>query len=171
MELWQIDVMGNIKLTSGLVLSVVTGVDDHSRFRVIAKVVARATARPVCDALMEALNTHGIPDQILTDNGRVFTGKLGRKPANMLFDRICLNNGIRHLLTAPYSSPTTTGKIERLHKTMRKSSSPRPASSRSRRLKRPLISGSRTTTTNETTSPSAMSPRSDAWSSPSRLRS
>jgi hypothetical protein len=37
----------------------------------------------------------------------------------VLFDRICLNNGIRHLLTAPYS-PTTTGKIERLHKTMRK---------------------------------------------------
>ena len=37
----------------------------------------------------------------------------------MLFDRICLNNGIRHLLTAPYS-PTTTGKIERLHKTIRK---------------------------------------------------
>jgi hypothetical protein len=33
--------------------------------------------------------------------------------------QICLNNGIRHLLTAPYS-PTTTGKIERLHKTMRK---------------------------------------------------
>lgn len=37
----------------------------------------------------------------------------------MLFDRICPNNGIRHLLTAPYS-PTTTGKIERLHKTMHK---------------------------------------------------
>jgi hypothetical protein len=81
--------------------------------------VARATARPVCDALVEALNSHGIPDQILTDNGKVFTGRLGRRPANVLFDRICLNNGIRHLLTAPYS-PTTTGKIERLHKTMRK---------------------------------------------------
>jgi hypothetical protein len=65
------------------------------------------------------LNTHGIPEQILTDNGKVFTGRLGRRPANVLFDRICLNNGIRHLLTAPYS-PTTTGKIERLHKTMRK---------------------------------------------------
>jgi len=35
------------------------------------------------------------------------------------FDRLCQHNGIRHLLTAPYS-PTTTGKIERLHKTMRK---------------------------------------------------
>jgi hypothetical protein len=36
-----------------------------------------------------------------------------------MFDRICHDNGIRHLLTAPYS-PTTTGKVERLHKTMRK---------------------------------------------------
>ena len=119
MELWQIDVMGSVFLASGVGVSVVTGIDDHSRFCVIAKVVARATARPVCDALMEALHTHGIPEQILTDNGKVFTGRLGRKPANVLFDRICLNNGIRHLLTAPYS-PTTTGKIERLHKTMRK---------------------------------------------------
>jgi transposase InsO family protein len=119
MELWQIDVMGSVFLTSGIGLSIVTGIDDHSRFCVIAKVVARATARPVCDALLEALSTYGIPEQILTDNGKVFTGKLGRKPANVLFDRICLNNGIRHLLTAPYS-PTTSGKIERLHKTMRK---------------------------------------------------
>ena len=118
MELWQVDVMGSV-LADGTGVSVVTGIDDHSRFCVIAKVVARATARPVCDALLEALNRHGIPEQILTDNGKVFTGKLGRKPANVLFDRICLNNGIRHLLTAPYS-PTTTGKIERLHKTMRK---------------------------------------------------
>jgi transposase InsO family protein len=118
MELWQIDVMG-VLLTSGLRVSIVTGIDDHSRFCVIAKVVARATARPVCDALIEALGVHGVPEQILTDNGKVFTGRLARKPANVLFDRICLNNGIRHLLTAPYS-PTTTGKIERLHKTMRK---------------------------------------------------
>jgi hypothetical protein len=35
-----------------------------------------------------------------------------------MFDRICTDNGIKHLLTAPYS-PTTTGKVERLHKTMR----------------------------------------------------
>jgi transposase len=36
MELWQIDVMGNVRLTSGLQLSVVTGVDDHSRFCVMS---------------------------------------------------------------------------------------------------------------------------------------
>jgi transposase InsO family protein len=119
MELWQVDVMGHVKLGTGIRVSVVTGLDDHSRFCVIAKVVARATARPVCDALLEALHTYGIPEQILTDNGKVFTGRLGRKPTNVLFDRICLNNGIRHLLTAPYS-PTTTGKVERFHRTLRK---------------------------------------------------
>lgn len=119
MELWQMDVMGQVFLTDGTKLSVVTGIDDHSRFCVCAKLVIRATARPVCDALVASLKTHGIPDQILTDNGKVFTGKLGRKPAMVLFDRICHENGIRHILTAPYS-PTTTGKIERLHKTMRK---------------------------------------------------
>ena len=37
----------------------------------------------------------------------------------MLFDRICRDNGIRHLLTAP-RSPTTTGKVERWHKTLRR---------------------------------------------------
>jgi transposase len=57
MELWQVDVLGGVQLTNGIGASVVTGIDDHSRFCVIAKVVARATARPVCDALMEALNT------------------------------------------------------------------------------------------------------------------
>ena len=36
----------------------------------------------------------------------------------MLFDRICRDNGIVHRLTAP-ASPTTTGKIERFHRTLR----------------------------------------------------
>jgi transposase InsO family protein len=119
MELWQLDVLSGVRLSDGTQLSVVTGIDDHSRFCVIAKLVARPTAKPVCDALIEGLSRHGAPEQILTDNGKVFTGRLAHKPANVLFDRICLNNGIKHILTAPYS-PTTTGKIERLHKTMRK---------------------------------------------------
>ncbi len=101
-----------------LEVKVVTGIDDHSRFIVCAKVVVRATARPVCQALTGALRRHGVPAQILTDNGKVFTGRFGRGAGPVMFDRICADNGIRHLLTAPYS-PTTTGKVERLHKTMR----------------------------------------------------
>jgi transposase InsO family protein len=118
MELWQMDVVGRFHLADGTEVKVVTGVDDHSRFCVCARVVARATARPVCEALQWALRTHGVPDQLLTDNGKVFTARFGQGPGPVLFDRICANNGIRHLLTAPFS-PTTTGKVERFHKTMR----------------------------------------------------
>jgi hypothetical protein len=81
-------------------------------------VVARATARPTCEALGLALRTYGVPAQILTDNGKVFTGRFGPGTGEVLFDRICRENGIRHLLTAP-RSPTTTGKVERFHKTLR----------------------------------------------------
>ena len=119
MELWQMDIVGAVKLTDGGEASVVTGLDDHSRFCVSAKVVARATAKPVCDALTEAMGRHGVPERLLTDNGKVFTGRFGINPTSeVLFDRICRENGIRHYLTAPYS-PTTTGKVERFHKTLR----------------------------------------------------
>ncbi len=118
MELWQMDVMGGVYLADGTELKAVTGIDDHSRFCVCARLVHRATAKPVCAALAEAMRTHGVPAGVLTDNGMVFTGKFGPGKGLVLFDRICHENGIKHLLTKPFS-PTTTGKIERLHKTMR----------------------------------------------------
>jgi hypothetical protein len=48
----------------------------------------------------------------------VFTGRFNRPPVEALFDRICRENGIQHLLTQP-RSPTTTGKIERFHRAIR----------------------------------------------------
>jgi hypothetical protein len=32
---------------------------------------------PVCDALQQALRSHEVPEQILTDNGKVFTARFG----------------------------------------------------------------------------------------------
>ena len=49
----------------------------------------------------------------------MFIGRFGPGSGEVLFDRICRENGIRHLLTAP-PSPTPTGKVERFHKTIRK---------------------------------------------------
>jgi transposase InsO family protein len=118
MELWQMDVMGGVKIAEGAEASIVTGIDDHSRFCVCARIVARATARPVCDALSEAMRRHGVPEGVLTDNGKVFTARFGPGTGDVLFDKILAANGVRHLLTAPYS-PTTTGKVERFHKTLR----------------------------------------------------
>jgi transposase InsO family protein len=89
------DVMGRVFLTGGEEVKVVTGIDDHSRFIVSAMAVARATARPVCRALTAALARHGVPAQILTDNGKVFTGRFGRGPGPVMSGRICTGNGIR----------------------------------------------------------------------------
>jgi transposase InsO family protein len=119
MELWQMDIVGGVRLVDGSEAKIVSGIDDHSRFVVCARVVARATARPVCDALEHAIAAHGAPEVILTDNGKVFTARFGPGPGPVRFDRICTNNGITHILTAP-RSPTTTGKIERWHKTLRR---------------------------------------------------
>src|SRR5438067_2448064 len=64
------------------------------------------------------MRRHGVADAVLTDKAEVFTGRYGPGKGEVLFDRICRENGIRHLLTAP-RSPTTTGKIERFHKTLK----------------------------------------------------
>ncbi len=118
MSLWQIDIVGGIPLVDGTEVKVVTGVDDHSRFCVMAAVVARATGRAVCLALVQALRRWGIPEEILTDNGKQFTDRFGRG-GEVLFGRICRENAIVHRLTQP-RSPTTTGKIERFHQSLRR---------------------------------------------------
>jgi transposase InsO family protein len=118
MELWQLDIVGSCFLTDGRELKVVTGIDDHSRYCVIAAVVPRATARAVCTAFVQALRAFGCPQQVLTDNGKQFTGRFGKpRPAEVLFERICRRNGIETILTKP-RSPTTTGKVERFHQTL-----------------------------------------------------
>lgn len=118
MELWQMDVVGGFPLADGTSAKALTGIDDHSRMCVCARLMARERTRAVCDGLREALATYGAPEQILTDNGKVFTGRFHHPPVEVLFDAICREHGIEHLLTQP-RSPTTTGKIERFHRSLR----------------------------------------------------
>ena len=118
MELWQLDVTASLFLADGRECKIITGIDDHSRFCVIAEVVVRATARAVCSAFVTAMQEYGIPGEVLSDNGKQFTGRFGKpRPAEVLFERICRENGVTQRLTRP-RSPTTTGKIERLHQTL-----------------------------------------------------
>lgn len=118
MELWQMDVVGGLLLDDGTECKVLTGIDDYSRFMVCAGIMTRATAQQVCGHFGAALEKHGVPEEILTDNGKVFTNRFGLTPTEVLFDKICRDNGIQHRLTAP-ATPTTTGKIERFHRTLR----------------------------------------------------
>ncbi|RYB92282.1 IS481 family transposase [Nocardioides glacieisoli] len=118
MELWQMDVVGGFVLADGRRAKALTGLDDHSRFCVSAHLMLRESSPNVCDGLAAALRAHGVPGQILTDNGKVFTGRFNQPPVEVLFDRICRENGIEHLHTQP-RSPTTTGKVERFHRALR----------------------------------------------------
>nr|WP_211239300.1 IS481 family transposase [Actinokineospora inagensis] len=119
MHLWQLDIVGGVPLADERQCKMVTGIDDHSRFVVIAAVVAVPTGRAVCEAFTAAMRRYGVPSEVLSVNGKQFTGKY-TKPllVEVLFERICRDNGITARLTKP-RSPTTTGKIERFHKTLR----------------------------------------------------
>ena len=122
MQLWGIDIVGGLQLVdtgTGEVreAKIITGIDDHSRFLVMAQVVERATSRAVCLAFAAALARHGVPEEVITDNGKQFTDRFGGG-GEVLFDKICRGNGIKHLLTQP-ASPNQNGKVERFHGTLR----------------------------------------------------
>jgi transposase InsO family protein len=120
MHLWQLDLVGGIYLADGRECKMLTGIDDHSRYVVIAEVLVTPSGRAVADAFLRAMRTFGVPAEVLTDNGKQFTGRFTRpRPAEVLFERVCRENGITAKLTKPYS-PTTTGKIERWHQTLRR---------------------------------------------------
>lgn len=120
MHLWQLDLVGGIYLADGRECKMLTGIDDHSRFVVVAAVLAVPSGRAVADAFLKAMQIYGVPSEVLTDNGKQFTGRFTKpRPAEVLFERVCRENGITTRLTKPYS-PTTTGKIERWHQTLRR---------------------------------------------------
>jgi transposase InsO family protein len=86
----------------------------------MAAVVMRATARAVCLAFTAAMTGYGIPGEVLTGNGRQFTGRFGGpRPAGVLSERICRENGVTRRLARP-RSPATTGKIGRLHQILQR---------------------------------------------------
>ena len=114
------DIAGGVMLADGSEWKVVTGIDDHSRFVVCAAMVAEATGRAVCAAFVAALERYGMPGEVLTDNGKQFTGRFAApRVAEVMFERICRENGITLRHTKPRSS-TTTGKIERWHQSLRR---------------------------------------------------
>jgi transposase len=87
MELWQMDVVGGFHLADGTSAKALTGIDDYSRFCVSAWLMPRERTQAVCDGLATAMRAHGVPQQILTDNGKVFTGRFHTPPVEVLFDR------------------------------------------------------------------------------------
>jgi transposase InsO family protein len=113
MQLWQLDIVGGVPLAGGREAKIVTGIDDCSRFVVVSAVIMVQSGRAVTEAFAAAMRRYGVPFEVLTDNGKQFTGRHIRpQPVEVLFERVCRENGILQRQTKP-RSPTTTGKIER----------------------------------------------------------
>ena len=94
MELWQMDVVGGFVLADGTKAKALTGVDDHSQVLCVRAADAARVVRAGVRRAGGGVATLGCPGQILTDNGKVFTGRFNQPPVEVLFDRICRENGI-----------------------------------------------------------------------------
>jgi transposase len=106
MHLWQMDIVGGLPLADGRECKLVTGIDDHSRFVVIATVLGAPSGRKMCAAFTAAMRRYGVPSEVLTDNGAQFTGRHNTpQPVEVLLKRICRENSIRQRRTKPRSPP------------------------------------------------------------------
>lgn len=146
---WQLDIVGGAFLVNGREHKMLTAIDDHSRFVVAATVLPVPSGPAVSDAFLAAIARWGVPFEVLTDNGKQFTGKFTRPlSVEVLFERICRENGSTARLTNRRSS-TTTGKVERFHRTLRRErvcSTRHVHSSRSRRPRQRSTNGYTPTT-------------------------
>ena len=74
MELWQLDLVHGFVLADGTSAKALTGVDDHSRYCVSARLMARERTKSVCDGFSSAMQAYRVPSQVLTDNGKDVSG-------------------------------------------------------------------------------------------------
>jgi transposase InsO family protein len=82
-----VDLVGGVFLADGRECKMVTGIDDHSRYIVIVAVVVIPTGRAVVEVFVAAMRRYGVPSEVLTDNGKQFTGRFTRPyPAEVLFE-------------------------------------------------------------------------------------
>ena len=109
-SLWQIDHTDEMDNGGCYTLSVI---DDCSRYSLALVKLNHVTTDVVTHILDGLMRTHGKPREILTDNG----GAYGLKSKHSRFDRWCTRKGTKHIRTKVHS-PTTSGKVERLFKTM-----------------------------------------------------
>ncbi|MFH1682625.1 MAG: DDE-type integrase/transposase/recombinase [Candidatus Woesearchaeota archaeon] len=107
-SLWQMD--GSKLPDDSWILPVL---DDCSRYCIGLKRFKTLTTRIVINYLEQLFKIHGLPREILTDNGTEFGG-IWRNSSE--FDRWCEKKGIRHIRSRIHK-PTTAGKVERFHGT------------------------------------------------------
>jgi transposase InsO family protein len=114
-DLWQIDAT-RVLLADQTPVWVIDLLDDHARFLVGATAFPDATGEAAWETFTAASTLHGLPRQLLSDNGLCFTGRLHGN--EVLFERQLAAAGVEMINSAPYH-PETLGKLERFHRTLK----------------------------------------------------
>lgn len=114
-ELWMTDLMYgiNLKTDSGKVIRtrLIAIIDDCSRLIVHAQYYEKETLDCFLDTLKKAVAQRGLPLQLYTDRGKIFTNHHVRQ--------VCANLGIKLIHAKPYHA-WSKGKIERYFLTLQK---------------------------------------------------
>jgi len=126
-EMWQVD-FTHYRLTrpdgtAGADVEILCFLDDHSRYALSVTCHQPVTGAAVVTAFKKAAADQGIPASMLSDNGMVFTtrfagGRAGRDTING-FQAELRGLGVTQKHSRP-NHPTTCGKVERFHQTLKK---------------------------------------------------
>ena len=115
-ETWQSD-FTHWRLADGSDVEVLNWLDDHSRYLLSCTAHAPVTGDIVVTAFLAVVDAHGAPASTLTDNGRVFTARLGG--GRNALEYVLPLLGVTQKNGAP-GHPQTQGKIERFHQTLKR---------------------------------------------------
>jgi transposase InsO family protein len=112
-QLWQTDLFTFVLKRQNRRVYLVAFMDDHSRFITGYGLHASQSAALVLEVLRAAIAGHGVPAEILTDNGSQYVTWRGKSQ----FTRELEKRGIQQIVARP-RRPQTLGKIERFWGTL-----------------------------------------------------
>jgi putative transposase len=111
---WQLDATEYV-LTGGRRCVIFQLIDDHSRYALATLVAPGETADAALAVVKRAIQRHGVPQRLLSDNGLALNpsrrGKIGQLVTYLT------SLGVEPITGKPYK-PTTQGKNERIHQTL-----------------------------------------------------
>jgi transposase InsO family protein len=118
-ETWQAD-FTHYRLVDRTDAEILCWLDDHARYALRLTAHQRVTGPIVLNEFRTAIAQHGVPASTLTDNGMVFTTRLsGGKGGRNAFEAELVRLGVMQKNSRP-NHPTTCGKVERFHQTLKR---------------------------------------------------
>ncbi len=115
-ETWQTDVT-HWHLADDEHVEILNMIDDHPRLFLTSEAYSTVKAQDVVDTFHKTAELHGLPASLPTDNGAVFTAT--PRKGKVLLQTELQRYGITSKNSRPYH-PQTSGKIERLHQTLKR---------------------------------------------------